>query len=321
MFFSRPARSDAEFSVRCRQALADARVEAIRLGHEHIGPEHVLLALAAMEDSGGARLLVACGADLADVRRRVEIALRSLPRATASVAHDKPADRFLPYTSRAKRALESAMTRARNARNPALRSEHLLLGLLADAESIAARVLAEIGVTIDRAVLLSGTIGDADTSKSEGTARANTSAPESGATREFRVIIDDRSDRSIFEQIVGQVQEAVATGQLQEGDRLPPVRQLADTLGIATGTVARAYAELERLGVVITEGARGTRVAPRPPRVPAPDRPDALVGLLRPVVVAAYHLGAAADELRAALATAMQDIFSDLADDRPNHRG
>jgi hypothetical protein len=43
--------------------------------------------------------------------------------------------------------------------------------------------------------------------------------------------------------------------------------------------------------------------------VPAPDRPAALVGLLRPVVVAAFHLGAEANELRAALATAMHDIF------------
>lgn len=317
MFFSRPARSDAEFSVRSRQVLADARGEAIRLEHEYIGPEHILLALAAMEDSGGARLLLACGASLADVRRRVDVAIRSAPRAAVSIASEKPADRFLPYTSRAKRVLEGAMTRAREARNPGLRSEHLLLGLLAEGQSIAALVLAETGVTLERGLTLLRTIADTDAAPPEAPARAN-SEPTSGATREFRIVIDDTSDQSIFEQIVGQTQEAVATGRLQEGDRLPPVRQLADTLGIATGTVARAYAELERLGVVITEGARGTRVAPRPVRVPAPDRPEALVGLLRPVVVAAYHLGAAADELRAALATAMHDIFSDRPHDRSN---
>jgi hypothetical protein len=45
--------------------------------------------------------------------------------------------------------------------------------------------------------------------------------------------------------------------------------------------------------------------------MPAADRPDTLVGLLRPVVVAAFHLGASAQELRDALEKAMRDIFGD----------
>src|SRR5206468_2526682 len=84
----------------------------------------------------------------------------------------------------------------------------------------------------------------------------------------FEVRIDDASDRAIHEQIVSQIQEAVATGTLRPGNRLPPVRQLADQLEIAPGTVARAYSELERRGIVVTDGARGTRVAERP-RTPA----------------------------------------------------
>jgi DNA-binding transcriptional regulator YhcF (GntR family) len=99
-------------------------------------------------------------------------------------------------------------------------------------------------------------------------------------------------------------------GDLKPGDRLPTVRHLADKLDIAPGTVARAYGELERLGVVVTEGARGTRVAQRErPPMPASERPQTLVGLLRPVAVAGFHLGASAPELRAALEDAMKDIF------------
>jgi GntR family transcriptional regulator len=87
---------------------------------------------------------------------------------------------------------------------------------------------------------------------------------------------------------------------------------LADELDIAPGTVARAYAELERLGVVVTEGARGTRVAPRKPSTMSQvERPETLIGLLRPVAVAAFHLGASAQDLRAALEAAMKDIFGD----------
>ncbi len=111
---------------------------------------------------------------------------------------------------------------------------------------------------------------------------------------------------------MAQVQEAVATGRLQPGERLPPVRRLADQLDIAPGTVARAYGELERLGMVVTEGARGTRVAERKQNpLPEAERPDTLVGLLRPVAVAAFHLGATAAELRTALEEAMRDIFGE----------
>ncbi len=136
------------------------------------------------------------------------------------------------------------------------------------------------------------------------------SAVAGGRAGEPLVTLDDGSDRSIYERIVGQIQERVAVGALEPGDRLPTVRRMADRLDIAPGTVARAYGELERLGLVVTEGARGTRVAERArSSVPDRERADTLAGLLRPVAVAAFHLGASAGELRAALNEAVGDIF------------
>jgi DNA-binding transcriptional regulator YhcF (GntR family) len=210
----------------------------------------------------------------------------------------------LPYTSRARKALVLSVSHALSRRAEQVRSEDLLIGLLQEERSVAVQALAHAGVTQERAQFALRTLRESS-SASPRSAEPSSHEPAGG----FRITIDDTSERTIFEQIVQQTQEAVATGTLSPGDRLPPVRQLADTLQIATVTVARAYAELERLGVVITDGARGTSVAPRPARVPAPDRPAALVGLLRPVVVAAFHIGAEANELRAALATAMHDIF------------
>ena len=88
------------------------------------------------------------------------------------------------------------------------------------------------------------------------------------------------------------------------------MRGLADRLNIAPGTVAREYSELERLGLVITRGARGTRVAERQKQTLSPaERPKTLVALLRPVAAAAFHLGATATELREALEEAMTNIF------------
>lgn len=62
------------------------------------------------------------------------------------------------------------------------------------------------------------------------------------------------------EQVLLSLREAIATGQVVPGDELPPVRQLAADLGINLNTVARAYRELEREGLVSSVRGRGTRV-------------------------------------------------------------
>ena len=64
-----------------------------------------------------------------------------------------------------------------------------------------------------------------------------------------------------FEQIRSQVLAHVAAGRLRAGDRLPTIRALATDLGVAAGTVARAYRELEAAGVVQTRRRTGTVVA------------------------------------------------------------
>lgn len=67
-----------------------------------------------------------------------------------------------------------------------------------------------------------------------------------------------------FEQVRRQLTLLIETGQLVAGERLPSVRGLADDLGLATGTVARAYRELEAADLVTTRRGAGTRVAERP---------------------------------------------------------
>lgn len=67
------------------------------------------------------------------------------------------------------------------------------------------------------------------------------------------------------EQIRARVATLVHTGRLAPGTRLPSVRALAADLGIAPGTVARAYKELEASGVLEAAGRRGTVVADAPP--------------------------------------------------------
>ena len=81
--------------------------------------------------------------------------------------------------------------------------------------------------------------------------------------------VDSRAPVAPYEQLRQQVTALVLAGGLARGDRLPSIRQLANDLGIAGGTVARAYRELESDGVVAARGRHGTVVA-GPPRRPAP---------------------------------------------------
>jgi len=72
--------------------------------------------------------------------------------------------------------------------------------------------------------------------------------------------LDSTSSTPPYEQIRSQVADHVASGALQPGDRLPTVRRLAEDLGVAANTVARAYRELEQSGVIETRGRSGSFV-------------------------------------------------------------
>jgi DNA-binding transcriptional regulator YhcF (GntR family) len=75
------------------------------------------------------------------------------------------------------------------------------------------------------------------------------------------ISVDDTNPTPPFEQIRAQIENQIRLGKLTNGQRLPTVRQLAADLGIAPGTVARAYAGLESEGLIETRRGAGTRVS------------------------------------------------------------
>ncbi|MBX9247016.1 GntR family transcriptional regulator, partial [Actinotalea ferrariae] len=75
--------------------------------------------------------------------------------------------------------------------------------------------------------------------------------------------VDLTAPTPVYEQIRAQVAGLVAVGALAAGERLPASRDLARDLGVAVGTVQRAYRELEAAGVVTSRRRTGTVVAPR----------------------------------------------------------
>jgi DNA-binding transcriptional regulator YhcF (GntR family) len=74
-----------------------------------------------------------------------------------------------------------------------------------------------------------------------------------------------------YEQVRRQLAGHIESGRLAAGSRLPPVRQLAADLGLAAGTVARAYRELEEARLITTGRARGTHVTQGHGRTTLPD--------------------------------------------------
>nr|WP_034592754.1 GntR family transcriptional regulator [Hamadaea tsunoensis] len=105
-----------------------------------------------------------------------------------------------------------------------------------------------------------------------------------------------------FEQVRQQIADLIALGTLRPDQRLPPVRQLAADLGLANGTVARAYQELEAAGLVTTGRAAGTRIAAA---LPPGSRGDILAAKAVEYVAAARRLGAGDEEIARALTTAL----------------
>ena len=75
------------------------------------------------------------------------------------------------------------------------------------------------------------------------------------------LFVDDGSVLPVYAQLQQQFIAAIGRGELRRGEQLPSVRDVAATLGINPNTVNRAYAELERDGVVATKRGRGTFVA------------------------------------------------------------
>lgn len=113
--------------------------------------------------------------------------------------------------------------------------------------------------------------------------------------------IDTNSTVAPYEQLRQQVTALVLAGGLAPGDRLPSIRQLANDLGVAGGTVARAYRELESDGVVATRGRHGT-VVEGPPRRPAP--PADLIQAARSYADHAERTGASLEDALTALRVA-----------------
>ncbi len=132
---------EANFSSRVRDVISASREEALRLGHEYVGPEHLLLGLIREGDSSAVTLLHNLGLDIARLRKTIEDSVR-LTSSNTNLAN-------IPLTRAAERILKITILEARLFKSEVIGTEHLLLSILRDDDNIASQLLKRFGITYE----------------------------------------------------------------------------------------------------------------------------------------------------------------------------
>ncbi|SFG03139.1 GntR family transcriptional regulator [Planifilum fulgidum] len=112
--------------------------------------------------------------------------------------------------------------------------------------------------------------------------------------------VNPRSDVPIYQQLVDGVKKAVARGILAPGDKLPSVRELAGRIAINPNTIAKAYQELEREGIIETLRGRGSFIAEVQARsIDREEKKRRMREMLEKVLVEAYYMQMEEEEVLA----------------------
>ena len=124
----------------------------------------------------------------------------------------------------------------------------------------------------------------------------------------MRIRVTTGSTVPIYRQVIDQLRQAVATEKLEVGDAVPSVRALAKELLVNPNTIAKAYAELVRDGVLESHRGRGYFVAARRNIFSAKERRRRLEQVLEPFLAEALTLGFDADQIQAEVAKRLDQL-------------
>ncbi len=138
------ASQSANYTEHAQQVFALARKEAERVGNNYVGAEHLLLGMLSLGQCGGVKMLQRLLLDVEQVRAKME---SETAPGRGSELHG------FPYTPRSRHILTLAAEESNRLRpdNSPVGTEHILLGIVREADSLAARALQEIGIDLDLA--------------------------------------------------------------------------------------------------------------------------------------------------------------------------
>ncbi|MEI8377909.1 MAG: ATP-dependent Clp protease ATP-binding subunit, partial [bacterium] len=192
------------FTEKAIKVIMLAQEEARRLGHNFVGTEQVLLGLIGEGTGVAAKTLKTMGVTLKDARAEVE---KIIGRGSGFVAVE------IPFTPRAKRVLELSWDEARQLGHNYIGTEHLLLGLIREGEGVAARVLENLGVDLNK--IRSNVIkmlGETKTSTAGVSTTSSSSSPSGGKTKtpsldEYGSNITQAAQEQRLDPVIGREKE------------------------------------------------------------------------------------------------------------------
>ncbi|MHC4535569.1 MAG: GntR family transcriptional regulator [Planctomycetota bacterium] len=106
----------------------------------------------------------------------------------------------------------------------------------------------------------------------------------------MQIRIDNASDRPVYQQIIDHVKRDIALGRIIKNEKLPTVRQLAGQIAINPNTIAKAYRQLERQGIIVTKAGAGAFVANLDSNLSRSVRKKIISEELERIAVDAFHM-------------------------------
>ncbi len=133
---------EAKFSPRVKDVISYSREEALRLGHDYIGTEHLLLGLIREGDGMAIKILKTLGVDTPRLRRSIEDAVKGTSNTTVNLGN-------IPLTKQAEKVLKITYLEAKIFKSDVIGTEHLLLSILRDDDNIASQILLQYNINYD----------------------------------------------------------------------------------------------------------------------------------------------------------------------------
>ncbi len=130
---------EARFSPRVKDVITYSREEALRLGHDYIGTEHLLLGMVREGEGMGIKILKSLGVHMDELRKEIEASIRPHAKNTVSLGN-------IPLVKQAEKALKVTYLEAKLFNSNVIGTEHLLLAILKDDDSIVTRILRRFNV-------------------------------------------------------------------------------------------------------------------------------------------------------------------------------
>jgi ATP-dependent Clp protease ATP-binding subunit ClpC len=146
---------EAKFSPRVKEVIQFSREEAIRIGHDYIGPEHLLLGMIREGEGTAVNTLKSLELDVIRLKKSIEDLIRGTASHVSNLGN-------IPLTKQAEKALKITYLEAKIFKTDTIGTEHLLLAILRDEDNVASKVLSQYGITYDffKQTLLDGLSSD-----------------------------------------------------------------------------------------------------------------------------------------------------------------